>query len=177
MLILKGFYKETNELNHKESLLFSFFNCRKPGGIFYNNIAEDIASHTGFSRLMYDVLIYILGRKISFFLFPKMNVEKKSVYTDGGFLYHLTPVENINKIKQKGIVSKRNYIFLTDNIEYFANNDDYLNWKATELKKDTDFCVLKINAAALCKRRKIFYINRKHEFVTEKVEPEFIIFD
>lgn len=76
-----------------------------------------------------------------------------------------------------GIISNKNYVFLTDDVEYYINVNGYTEWKANTLKKDTEFCVIRVDASALKKRHAIYSIDREHEFVTKKAEPEFLLFD
>ncbi len=175
MQIFNGFV--TKDKMNKTARMRSYFGNRMPGGKIYNMLAKDISAKSGSGRLMFDLFVYFAGSRLPTFLFPKMRIEKTGKYTAGGFLYHLTPAENIEEIRQNGLVSKRNYVFLTDDADCFVNGNNYLNWKATALKKNTEFRVIKIDASALGKRRRIFCTDREHEFVTDKVEPGFILFD
>ena len=178
MRIVKGIMraqeeKRTGIIKH----VFSAIKYRLPGGVLFKNIASDILRKARFSRLMYDVFVYFAGGKTANCLFSKMSVEKTGEYTEGGFLYHLIPVKSIDEIKQNGIVSNKNYVFLTDDIDYFTTVNGYPDWKATTLKENTDFYALKINVSSLKKLHKVYCIDREHEFVTDKIEPEFIIFE
>ena len=171
---LTGEYTIKNKKKNIPTLALQFILCRIQGGKLYKNLVRDINDKAYRDRLPVDLLIFLTGERAAFFLFPKKSVEIIGEYTSGNTLYHLTPKSNLDSIKKRGLVS-RNYIFLTDSVEYLLN-DNFFNWKATKLKKDTDFCILKINSAELCKKHKLMLIKKEHEIITDKVEPEFIIF-
>ena len=177
MRIVKGTIRKNDERIRITTRFLSFMECRMPGGSYFEQIKSDISENEPFGRILFDLFTFIAGSKVSHHLFPAWSYKKNGEYTAGDFLYHLAPVKNIKEIKQKGIVSDRNCVFLTDDIDYFVSINGYPDWKATTLKENTDFCVLKINASSLKERHKIFCIDREHEFVTEKVEPEFIVFE
>lgn len=178
MRIVKGLmWAQEEKRTGIKKHFFSAVKYRMPDGVLFKNVASDISSNAKFNRLVYDTFAYFAGSRAANRLFLKMSVEKDGEYTAGGFLYHLTPVKSIEEIKQKGIVSNKNYVFLTDDIDYYINVNGYPDWKATTLRENTDFYVLKIDASALQKQRKIYCIKREHEYITKKVEPEFIIFE
>ena len=185
MQTLTGYnsYNSSNKQKHDiKSMAFSYIDCRKSGGKFYNNIKEDIAeikiikSKNTFARLAADILIYAAGEKIIHSIFPKSSFKIIGEFNNDIFLYHITPKKNLNRIKKNGLTSSKKFVFLTDNVEYLLN-DNFLNWKATNLNQDTDFCILKIDAKSLRMRHKIYLIDREHELITKKVEPEFILFE
>ena len=176
MQVFKGIAaKKEKTKNGIVGRFFAVIKRRLPGGIYYNQLSDSLSSKTPLGKRLYFILFYIAGGSFSTFLFPKMKVEITGEYKNDGVLFHLAPVESLEKIRQTGLVSKRNYIYLTDDVDFFSKDDEYVNWKSAELKKNTEFCVLKIDSSKLRQRHKIYSINKEHEFVTEKVEPEFII--
>ena len=177
MRIVKGAARKKNKQVNKAKRFLAFVECRLPGGIFYEQIAADLAEKEPFGRLMVDIVSFLAGNRISHSLFPALSVKKTGEYTADGFLYHITPVESIEAIRQKGIVPNNRFVFLTDDADYYINVSGYPDWKAKARRENTDFCVLKIHASSLRKQHKIFCIDREHEFVTETVEPEFIVFE
>lgn len=182
MKIVKGTVCGKEEEKEKERISMIRFcvlavKCRMPGGELFKILSADISRNAPCRRILFDVLNLIVGGKVSYRLFPKMNIEITGEYTADGYLYHITPAENIKAIKQKGIVSKRNHVFLTDDIDYMINAKDFPDWKATALGENTNLCVLKICVSSLKKRRKVFCIDREHEYVTKKVEPECVLFE
>ena len=70
----------------------------------------------------------------------------------------------------------KNDIIITGNYDFIIN-DNFLNWKASRLKEDTDFCILKIDTQRLRKKQKLYLTNLKHEIVTDSIDPEFIFFE
>jgi hypothetical protein len=94
-----------------------------------------------------------------------------SDYEPEGILYHLTPVGNLESIRREGLRAPRGFVFLTDDL---SSQDGYLKWKTRMLKKDTVFCVLKIDAKRLAQVCRLFFYN-ENRMVTKRVDPEFIL--
>ncbi len=154
----------------------TFIKCRLPGGKFYDNIAHDISQKRYF-RLMNDIFKFAVGERIVLSFCPQTGVERLGIYSKGDTLYHFTPKKNIESIRRQGILSPKGTVFLTDDINHLYDTG-FLGWKAGKFGIDvSEFTALKIDAAALRRRRKIYNVNNEHEFVTEKVEPEYIMFD
>lgn len=87
-------------------------------------------------------------------------------------LYHLIPEEDFVKAMREGLHCESGRVFLTDNV---ASQKGYMVWKTRNVRKMTTvFRVVAIDPARLCMKREL-YEYCPHEYVVERVEPEFLI--
>ena len=176
MKVLKGYCIFDKQPKHKASdIIHEFIACRMKNGLWVKNIKKDF-SDKNFKYLFLGLFRFIIGNKASSFLFPKSVVDIPEEYTGSDYLYHITPIKLLDKIKSEGLTVQRKWIYLTDNYDFIIN-DKFLNWKASRLKEDTDFCILKIDTQRLRKKQKLYLTNLKHEIVTDSIDPEFIFFE
>lgn len=151
-----------------KAFVSAFISCRIKGGKFYENIKKDLSRGCRREKLPSDLLMFLTGERFAFFVLPKQIIEILDEYTDNGFLYHITRKKSIDSIKEKGLISRRNYVYLTDDTDFIIND----GFK----KRCSDLVILRIDAASLRKKHKLYYTDRNHEIITDAVEPEYIDF-
>ncbi len=128
---------------------------------------------------MRTALCFLFGGKIASRLLPeKPHVIPSDVQAEvpTGILFHFTPAEKLKKIQKQGLRPKNELVFLTDDVDYFLK-EGYLQWKTQERRKDTVFCALTIDAAALRKTHWLRALDRPHEFAANDVPPQYILWD
>ena len=91
----------------------------------------------------------------------------------GKLLYHLADVRNLDSIRENGLLPNNGWVYLTDNVDLMLAA--YAVSKARQLGRDVCFCVIPVDAELLAKRHRIFYARLVHEYVTECVEPEYLL--
>lgn len=119
---------------------------------------------------------YFFGSFIANSLFKTDEVLLLYEYNLEKTLYHFTDIKNIENIKKYGIISDNEYVFLTDDVEFFMKSG-YLEWKTFKEKRDIEFCILPIDVKNLSKTHKVYKIDRSHEFVVKKIEPKYVLFE
>ncbi|MBQ7646418.1 MAG: hypothetical protein IJS94_04030 [Clostridia bacterium] len=122
-----------------------------------------------------------MGSSLSRKLFPELvkcgekyydSIKDRMVeYTPYGFLYHITPVENISSIKRNGLVSEEGKVYLSGDVDYFRW---FAYQKANELKRDVKFCILKIDAVSLSKAQKLYY-RYYNVYYSGNIDPKYIV--
>ncbi|MBR6917822.1 MAG: hypothetical protein IKN38_06520 [Clostridia bacterium] len=128
----------------------------------------------------YSIAKYFLGSSLAKKLYPDSDEAIAALYDkakDGKVeyrrcsrLYHFTTVECLGSIIRSGLrAGREGKVFLSDTIDLKG----FLRWKTLAENKDSEFCVLKIDARRLAKKHKLRYY-RKNEIVTDHVEPEYI---
>lgn len=133
-----------------------------------NNICKKV--------LLKHITEYFFGSFIASSLFKTDEVLLLYEYNSEKALYHFTDIKNIENIKKHGITTDKEYVFLTDDVEFFIKSG-YLEWKTFREKRDIEFCILPIDVKNLSKTHDIYKINRSHEFVVEKIEPKYVLFE
>lgn len=93
----------------------------------------------------------------------------------GERLYHLADVRSLDAIRRSGLLPQDGWVYLTDEVSAIA--PFYAKWKAYQLGTDLRLAVITVDAAKLAGRHKIYYARFIHEFITERVEPEYLLFD
>ena len=79
-------------------------------------------------------------------------------------------MENLDGIMNFGIKkTDEHYAFLSNTGNYYG----FLCWKTLMNNKDTELCMLRIDAKQLSEKHTLFFY-RNHEIVTDHVEPEYI---
>ena len=168
---------------------------RLPGGRYPCGIMEavrldrKIKTKESRTAVRYFVLNYMLGSTLFDRMFPehkKINdrffIDLHSLkipYTSGRYLYHYVPEEWLESVKDNGIIAsdrsddRNGLVFLSYAPEFLTK---YLKWKVEEKKKDTVFVLLKIDSKRLSERHKLYYY-REFEVVTDRVEPEYIVWE
>lgn len=123
---------------------------------------------------------YFLGDSLTKRFFPKSHamisslfdsIHNKNIeYRKISYLYHFTPIENLDSIMKYGIKKcGNNFVFLSNTKEFAG----FLRWKTLMNNKTTEFCMLRIDAKRLSKKHRLYFC-RKNEIVTDFVDPEFI---
>ena len=76
------------------------------------------------------------------------NVQNNNIeYRKISYLYHFTPLENIDSIMKNGIKKmRRDYVFLSNTRDYIG----FLYGKTLTMNKSTVFCILRIDAKRTC---------------------------
>lgn len=133
-----------------------------------NNICKKV--------LLKHITEYFFGSFIARSLFKTDEILLLYEYNPEKTLYHFTDVKNIENIKKHGIITDKEYVFLTDDVEFFIKSG-YLEWKTFKEKRDIEFCILPIDVKNLSKTHNVYKIDRSHEFVVEKIEPKYVLFE
>lgn len=126
--------------------------------------------------LLEHITEYFFGSFIANSLFKTDEILLLYKYNSEKPLYHFTDIKNIENIKKHGIISDKGYVFLTDDVEFFKKSG-YLEWKTFREKRDIEFCILSIDMKNLSKTHTVYKINRIHEFVVKKIEPQYVLFE
>lgn len=129
----------------------------------------------GFCQLAYIASLYAFGEKISGFFF-RFILQKNGIRWHYGsvpeILYHYLPSEFEKDVRKNGLYKKRNVIFLTDKTSHIEKSG-YLQMKANERGKPTEFLRLEIDAKRLSEKHSLLWAG-PNEFVVCAVEPDFI---
>lgn len=76
-------------------------------------------------------------------------------------------------VRTQGLKTQRGLIYLTDDVQYIIE-DGYLQYKTDIRGKDTEFCILEINAALLKSESTIYSSRTEHEYIVKSVDKKFI---
>ena len=122
----------------------------------------------------YFVCYFFGGRIAGLFNLCQKETDRLSsplVSTKQEYCYHWCPCEEIDSIKEKGLLpwKEHAFVYITDDYEYIAHN--YLPYKTQKLGKDTHFQLVKIKMKELIKTQKVYLVNAAHEFAVAKMIP------
>ena len=179
----------------------SFIAARLPGGYYPRRIASarrlNGAARSKGSRayLRCCILSAVLGNRLTCALFGKTK-RTADGYADalpgygipyrGRYLYHFAEEGALESIRAHGLVpgsvrektagkntAGKKYVYLTDDPVIMGW---FPAWKTEWLKRDTVFCLLKIDARSAAKKHRLIY-SRANEIVADGIGPEDIIWD
>lgn len=122
------------------------------------------------------VLRMMLGDRLMNAVLSDRAVVATGTYRAGesetGVLYHFAPSHCVEKILSDGLVPKHRYVFLTDAPQELEQ--PFLHWKTDQLHETTAFTLLRVDARRLSQRQAVFCTDREHEFITGKIDAEWI---
>ena len=114
-----------------------------------------------------------MGDRLLKSVVPDRAVVVTGVYTARGRMYHFAPVGKKKQILSVGLRPRQRYVFLTD--DPHAVGQLYVPWKKNaQLGKETSYTLLEIDTKRLMKAQKIFRTDREHEYVTGKIDAQYI---
>ncbi len=163
-----------NRMNLKNSI-----KLRKRGGVYYCALEKSfknfIKSGNGnnFYFLTKNVIQYFFGARKGERYFSKHIGNELSKADPPDKLYHFLPIEYLEAVRTQGLKTPIGLIYLTDNVQHIID-DGYLQYKANMRGKDTEFCILEINAAQLKNEAIIYFSHREHEYIVKSVDKKFI---
>ena len=129
-------------------------------------------------NLMRAIVYYCLGYRTMRRLIPQEPEQQKV----GGFiperdqyLYHWTEIGNVESIRKNGLVPPRvsDYVYLTDD-PAFLEREGFLQWRTKQAQRDMHFALMKIKAHELSRVYEIHRIYMAHEFIVNRVPPQFL---
>ena len=168
----------------KTQSIHDYFSVRAKGGAYRENLRRAFHGFrrkpTGFRLRICGVhlLRLLLGdRLMNAVLSDRATVvtgEYGNEDTDlrGGVLYHFAPMDCVDRILSGGLLPRRKYVYLTDSPEYTGQT--FLPWKTEQLCATTTYTLLAVEVRRLREKQKIFRTDRDHEFVTGKIDAQYI---
>lgn len=142
-------------------------------------------SHESRAYFRYSILNAVLGDRLTKVLFANLkrtaieysrDMTKDKILYRVGYLYHFADEDTLESIRTQGLLpdlAGRKHVFLTDDPESMSW---FPVWKTGQLKKDSVICLLKIDAESVAKKHELYYY-RTCEIITDRIEPEDIIWD
>ncbi len=128
----------------------------------------------------YCISKYLLGKTITEKLFGELSAESKKFRYDlieygieffaDGPLYHFVLAEDVDKVREQGLIPGDKYVFLTHDPEMIPW---FPAFKSVQLGRDITLCLVEVDAPAAAKKHKFLYY-RTNEIVTDRIESEFI---
>lgn len=152
---------------------------RKSGGAYYCALKKSFKSFVkskngnNFDILTENAIRYFFGINKSERYFSKHIDRELTTANPPDTLYHFLPIEYLKTVKTEGLKAPSGLIYLTDSVQYIID-DGYLQCKTDIRGKDTEFCILEINAALLKNEAAIYSARNEHEYIVKSVDKKFI---
>ena len=163
----------------RHTRLKSSIKLRKRGGAYYCALKKSLKnfvkskSNNNFDILTESAMRYFFGISKSKRYFSRHIDSELTTANPPDTLYHFLPIEYLEVVKSEGLKAPSGLIYLTDSVQYIID-DGYLQYKTDIRGKDTEFCILEINAALLKNEATIYFARAEHEYIVKSVDKKFI---
>lgn len=165
--------------DYERKSLKNSIKLRKRGGVHYcalkKSLKNFIKSKNGnnFHILIKNMIRYFFGVSKGERYFSRHMDSELQKAEPPDTLYHFLPIEYLETVRTQGLKTQRGLIYLTDDVQYIIE-DGYLQYKTDIRGKDTEFCILEINAALLKSESTIYSSRTEHEYIVKSVDKKFI---
>ncbi len=165
--------------DNKRTRLKNSIKLRKRGGAYYCALKKSLKNFfkskdgNNFDILTESAMRYFFGINKSQRYFSKHIDSEQATANPPDTLYHFLPIEYLETVRTQGLKTQRGLIYLTDDVQYIIE-DGYLQYKTDIRGKDTEFCILEINAALLKSESTIYSSRTEHEYIVKSVDKKFI---